>query len=291
MNISDHYSVDKSGGVEMPEIFAGKYMIMMFGRMGSGKTYIAEKLKQLFHQYGSVEADIMSSSKYLKAEFDRLCDLMLEPSCSKWKTNTRLSFDEDFVKSVPVFRSLFDQITYFDQMLHDNMTSAETKIRAGQLLNLTKRQILQIYGTEIPILFDQPKIWINKLLDEINEAKRQLVINDGCRFAFEINSVRHAKLIPITVLIGCSDELAINTFIERYGSYTDFVDGKTLNHFSDVSIFGKVPSQQFDVIIPERPDSDGIFKAFGKIVNHINLAEAIIGELDDLNRPMGEDHG
>ena len=172
---------------------SNKIMLMLYGSMGCGKSYFAEKFQQyLEDSYLKNEYDILveSSSKFLKKEFD----------------NGTL-FKDPIIKNSPMIKDY--------KALYDTVPDQE-------LRSLYKRILLQTCGTEIPILNGTETAWAEMLCEDIEnryseDDDKVIVINDGCRFLHEIDTFARYGFKVLTVYMKVDDSVVLEAYHERYG--------------------------------------------------------------------------
>jgi len=187
-----------------------KFMLCLWGRMGSGKTYVAKKVQEKLKQYNP---QIMTTSLFLKEEFESLTKMYINS----------LSFPD----AIPYMKPYIDR--YIDFKLAGFTSQA----------SLMQRIILQRYGTEFPIIHDNLKIWTTKLSDLINsQYDLKFVINDGCRFPIEIENFKNHGIETAHIFINVNDKTVEDTFNERYPNTEPYYKEMTINHFSDTAFKG-----------------------------------------------------
>ncbi len=191
-----------------------KFMVCLWGRMGSGKTYVAEKIKEALKEY---DPHILATAKFLKEEFNSLVD----PECKQRPT---------FVNGYTILRPWIGY--YFDCMSAGNDVAKEKA-------SLVKRMILQRYGTEIAVLNDNPEIWANKLAQLIhNDDNLNFIINDGCRFPFELRVFNNMGIKVFYAHFKVNDVIVDRTFNERYPNHSAYEKEMTINHSSELAVRG-----------------------------------------------------
>lgn len=252
-------------------------MVMMYGRMGSGKSFIANKLKEKLG--GRYNIEVTSSSKTIKEHFSTLCDV--------FSGGKNLSEIEGADQTIPV--------DLIEKTVIPNLISGYMRVkdRWPKLASLYKRQALQIYGTELPMLKGFPTIWIEDLMKQLDRQNSEvdLYINDGCRFGFEIDTVRYFGVRPIVVHLDSTVENVISVFNDRYTDgdsdaitatlesgnetrkrYLQANFHLILGHASETHLDYMLASRPdlFDIHLPPMPDDDAIDMLARTIVQMID---------------------
>lgn len=196
-----------------------KFMIMLFGRMGCGKSHFAKEMKNYVDlSLGRDTVKIVNVSKILLREFDLLVDMFGRRN----PYTQQLILDADLVQRTNIPHYI---TTYLEHQSTDKIKFA----------SLMKRKILQKYGTEVASLRSAEDVFIEMLMKEIDEdpeyKNHRFFINDGCRFPFEIDVVARHGFIPIPVVMDVSDDVTLRTFYDRY-----------INCLDPDDIFKSVPS-------------------------------------------------
>ena len=188
-----------------------KIMVCLWGRMGSGKSYLAKHLKDELMSK-DLNSEIVTTSVLQKTRFD------------EWVKKRGLP--EDLAK-IAKLRYFFDQYL-------KAMESGDTEV-----MGLNKRVFLQTYGTEYVILNGSERRWVRFLINSIKleKSQTQIYINDGCRFEHEIDELERAGFELIHVKIDVSRQISSDTYHERYGDseYVNIVKSSVLNHHSDIA--------------------------------------------------------
>lgn len=203
-------------------------IIMLFGKMGCGKSYLAKDMKRYFDRNPDIgmQVEIVNVSKILLEEFDILTDIFY-----RGINERHLMLDIGLVGRT--------EIPHLINVYYESLDKGINKTAS-----LIKRKILQKYGTEVAGLISKEKIFVEKLMSDLTEDLKKndrnvLFVNDGCRFPFEIEVVIRHGFKPIPVVMNVSDRNMIDTFSDRYIEDTEHVSQRINNQkMSIASLFG-----------------------------------------------------
>ncbi len=180
-------------------------MVMLFGKMGCGKSYLARDMKRYFDRNPDIgmQVEIVNVSKILLEEFDILTDIFYRGISER-----RLMLDVGLVGRT--------EIPHLINVYYESLDKGIDKTAS-----LIKRKILQKYGTEVAGLISKEKIFVEKLMSDLIEDLKKndrnaLFVNDGCRFPFEIEVAIRYGFKPIPVVMNVSDCNTMETFSNRY---------------------------------------------------------------------------
>jgi len=158
-----------------------KYIILVSGRMQSGKNQIAEYLKEAFNEHNlKVGFDLFASSLKdgCKEDFKVLADY-LNSETEKIKSMVNMLFD---LTRYPERTAVFEHISYMlDQMKLENHNWYEDKTTVS-------RMILQIYGTEIFRQRVDNDWWAKQTKNRVLNVDNDVTIITDARFENELQT-------------------------------------------------------------------------------------------------------
>jgi len=206
-----------------------KSVILLSGKMRSGKNQLADFMKQSLEAKGrTVEMDLFAKGvkdgskhdfqevqKYLNNYSDKLKSLVrdvLDDMC-----NYASQWDVDMLPLRHRFNQIYSEIESL-KIADENWYENKTEIT---------RRLLQIYGTEIFRKRVEDNFWINQTKERVLNSKADFILITDVRFPNEIENMQSDKYELITVRVERKND-SINTVNEHESetaldNFTEFV--------------------------------------------------------------------
>jgi len=215
-----------------------KKLILLSGKINSGKNQLAEYLKSKFEENGySVNLDLFAKDlkDYSSEDFKSL-GKVLQQKITNLKSMVSLFYDAklNVSKGVMLNRIMdeLDSLTFVD----DNFYEDKTDIT---------RILLQLYGTDIARKRFDDKFWITKASERMNNTEDDIIIVTDVRFPNEIDDmytlVDTREVIPIRINRDITTEQLITSHesekaLDDYEQWFYIVDNNgTLQDLYDVA--------------------------------------------------------
>jgi len=226
-----------------------KYILLLSGKINSGKNQYAEYLKEAFEAKGlNVKQDLYAKDlkDFSVTDFKTL-GMALQSQVDTIKANIGVYFDLSDRVSIDAQQSILDsltELTFKDYNFYEDKT-------------LITRTLLQLYGTDIARKRFDDQFWIKKLAERINnDTESDVIIITDVRFQNELEDIHDfvddCRIVPIRI----ERDLNRNTFtnehpsetaLDDYGFWEFIVDNNaTLKDLKDSSI---VVSE--DILMPD----------------------------------------
>ena len=194
-----------------------KYLILLSGKLSSGKNQFAKYLEAGFISKGlSVKQDLYAYDlKQYSSEDFKLLGNVLKHKVDQVKASIGYMFNSKNGESIELQNSVFgllDQFTFTDENFWEDKTDIT-------------RVLLQLYGTDIARKRFDDLFWIKKLGNRINDDKHtDVVIITDVRFANEIEDihefVKDRRIIPVRI----NRDMDRNDMIKQHISETALDD-------------------------------------------------------------------
>jgi len=156
-----------------------KKLILLSGKINSGKNQLAEYIKKYFETYGyNVSLDLFAKDlkDFSSEDFKSLGD-MLKTKIDNIKSMVSLYYDAklDVSKGMMLNRIMddLDSLTFINDNFYENKTDIT-------------RVLLQLYGTNIARNRFSEDFWVTKTAERINNSSSDIVIITDLRFPNEI---------------------------------------------------------------------------------------------------------
>jgi len=173
-----------------------KYILLLSGKINSGKNQYAGYLKESFEEKGLVvKQDLYAGDlKRYSAEDFKLLGEILEHQINNIKATIGMYFDLTDKVSIDAQQSILDSLT--------ELTFKEYNFYEDK--TLITRTLLQIYGTNIARQRFDDQFWIKKLAERINnDNKSDVIIITDARFPNEIEDIHEfvddCRIVPIRI--------------------------------------------------------------------------------------------
>lgn len=172
-----------------------KLILAISGKSQNGKTTLSNNLEVLFNNIGVSTERIAFADplkNIVKHDFGVTKD---GGTCNK---NNKKSFSD-------ILYSVFTAVEFLRKKYSDAIINETTLLSAcyevAALIfsynvssegdrKIISRIILQKFGTEVCRYFSNEKIWVDKLIENINSSNKDIVIVDDLRFINEATSVK-----------------------------------------------------------------------------------------------------
>lgn len=208
-----------------------KIVILLSGKINSGKNQFAEYLNYEFNKRGlTVTNDLFAKDlkDYSKEDF-RVLGGMLKKKADNVKTLLETYFDpqEHGVLLQPILKAL-DEFTFVDKNFYEDKTDIT-------------RVLLQLYGTEIARRRFDDKFWVKKTAKRLNDIETDVVVVTDVRFPNEIDDMfsmlDDCEVIPIRINRNMEQmqmikQHASELALDDYGQFHYIIDNNdTLDKF------------------------------------------------------------
>jgi len=173
-----------------------KKLILLSGKINSGKNQFAEYLKYKFENDGySVSLDLFAKNlkDYSSEDFKPLGNV-LRHKIDNIKSMVSLFYDAKLHVSngdmLNRINSELDSLTFIDTNFYEDKTDIT-------------RVLLQLYGTDIARKRFDDNFWVNKASDRMNASDADIIIVTDVRFPNEIddmyNLISDRDVVPIRI--------------------------------------------------------------------------------------------
>lgn len=203
-----------------------KYLVLLSGKINSGKNQYAKFLKYEFENRGlTVREDLYAKDlKDFCSEDFILLNSVLEQKVEEIKSNIGVYFNLYNKVSLDVQNMILNSL--------DNLTFNKNNFYEDKT-DIT-RTLLQIYGTDIARKRFDDNFWIKKLAERINNDKTSdVIIITDVRFPNEINDlyeyIPNWRIVPILI----ERRLNRNEIINEHMSETALDDFKFWEYIVD----------------------------------------------------------
>lgn len=172
-----------------------KYLILVSGKLRSGKNQLTEYMMNEFVNQGRVPSQDLYAKDlkdYSKDDFQLLGKVLYNKS-EKLKANIGV-YLEDF-GGIPVnlkdhIYNMIEEITFDEHNFYEDKTDIT-------------RALLQIYGTDIARKRFDDKFWVKKLAERINKSNSDVIMITDVRFPNEVEDIHDYldgwRIIPIRI--------------------------------------------------------------------------------------------
>jgi len=215
-----------------------KYLILVSGKLRSGKNQITEYMMEEFVQQGRVPTQDLYAKDlkdYSKNDFKILGDV-LRLKAETIKTNIGVYFDDKFGLPMHLKHQIYDlvdSITFND----DNFYEDKTDIT---------RALLQLYGTDIARKRFDEQFWVKRLAERINKSNSDVIMITDVRFPNEIEDIHDYldgwRVVPVRINRPMDRSSAMNehvseTALDDYKFWEYIVDNVgTLDDLKDSAV-------------------------------------------------------
>jgi len=216
-----------------------KYVLLLSGKINSGKNKYAELLKNQFEDNDlNVRLDLYAKNlkDYSSEDFKLLGDVMYD-IVSEIKANLGLFInlsDNISLDIQDVLFTLLDKFTFTKSNFYEDKTEIT-------------RALLQIYGTDIARKRFDDRFWIKKMAERINnDTESDVIIVTDVRFPNEIDDIYEylddCRVVPIRIERDLDRNHLINeheseTALDDYTFWEFIIDNNgTLKDLEDSSV-------------------------------------------------------
>lgn len=169
-----------------------KKLILISGKLQSGKNQFAQYLRQEFKSY-KVSEDLFARSlkDWCKEDFSKLA-LVLDNLSELIKSKINLFSDNrEHMLNPAILNDIektIDQLKIKDHNWYEDKTEIT-------------RVILQLYGTDIFRKRVDDNFWVNKMKERVLDSKDDIILITDCRFPNEIEGMYDNNYETITIRI------------------------------------------------------------------------------------------
>ena len=196
-----------------------KYILLLSGKINSGKNQYAKYLKEFFETKGlHVKQDLYAKDlkDYSVIDFKTL-GIALQNQVNIIKANIGMYFDLTDRVSIDAQQAILDtldELTFNDYNFYENKT-------------IITRTLLQLYGTDIARKRFDDQFWIKKMAERINnDNESDIIIITDVRFPNELDDIHkyitNCRIVPIRI----ERKLQRNSFTNEHPSETALDDYK-----------------------------------------------------------------
>jgi len=213
-----------------------KYLILLSGKINSGKNLFATYLEEYFRSKGlKVKQDLYAGDlKNYSVEDFRVLGEILKIQAEKVKSSIAPYFSSKYGLPIGIqehVNSLIDEFTFTKENFYEDKTDIT-------------RVLLQTYGTEIARRRFDDQFWVKKMAERINnDIKTNVVIITDVRFPNELEDIhefiRDWRIVPIRIERNIPrqaliKEHASETALDDYGFWEYIIDNNdTLESLRD----------------------------------------------------------
>ena len=173
-----------------------KYLILLSGKINSGKNQYAEYLQKDFESKGlKVKQDLYAGDlKNFSVEDFSILGAVLQDQVDRIKANIGMFFDLTDKSSLDVQHRIYsslDELTFHDFNFYEDKTPIT-------------RALLQLYGTNIARKRFDDHFWIKKMAKRLNDdTETDVIIVTDVRFPNEVEDihdyVKTRRIVPIRI--------------------------------------------------------------------------------------------
>ena len=173
-----------------------KYILLLSGKINSGKNQYAMYLKDVFEENGlNVKQDLYASDlKHYSVEDFKILGNVLQAQVDKISATIGSYFNLTDNVSLDAQQAILDslnELTFKDYNFYEDKT-------------LITRTLLQLYGTDIARKRFDDQFWIKKMAERINnDTESDIIIITDVRFPNEIEDiydyVNDCRIVPIRI--------------------------------------------------------------------------------------------
>ena len=214
-----------------------KYLILLSGKINTGKNQFAEFLKKALEDEGvKVKQDLYARDlKDYSVEDFKMLGQVLDQQVEKIKANIGMFFQMANVSmdvQDNIYRML-EELTFKKENFYEDKT-------------IVTRALLQLYGTDIARKRFDDQFWVKRMADRINEdIHHDVIIVTDVRFPNEVEDiydfVKDVRVVPIRIerqmdRSALENEHASETALDDFKFWEYIVENNgTLNDLLDYS--------------------------------------------------------